>query len=98
MDFEEGDVGYIPISNPHYIENTGDSDLVFLEMFKTQRIPGHLVGRVDGTHAASADGSAFASGDVDARIHPQRGDGDYTRIEADVKKGMRGIALMHRAA
>lgn len=35
MDFEEGDVAYIPISNPHYIENTGDSDLVFLEMFKT---------------------------------------------------------------
>jgi oxalate decarboxylase len=35
MDFEEGDVGYVPISNPHYIENTGDSDLVFLEMFKT---------------------------------------------------------------
>jgi oxalate decarboxylase len=35
MDFEEGDVGYIPISNPHYIENTGDSDLVFMEMFRT---------------------------------------------------------------
>jgi oxalate decarboxylase len=36
MDFEEGDVGYIPISNPHYIENTGDSDLVFIEMFKSR--------------------------------------------------------------
>jgi len=35
MDFEEGDVGYVPISNPHYIQNTGDSDLVFIEMFKT---------------------------------------------------------------
>ncbi len=35
MDFEEGDVGYVPVSNPHYIENTGDSDLVFLEMFKS---------------------------------------------------------------
>lgn len=35
MDFEEGDVGYIPISQPHYIENTGNSDLVFLEMFKS---------------------------------------------------------------
>jgi oxalate decarboxylase len=35
MDFEEGDVGYVPISQPHYIENTGDSDLIFLEMFKT---------------------------------------------------------------
>src|SRR5947207_10290098 len=34
MDFEEGDVGYILQSNPHYIENTGDTDLVFLEMFK----------------------------------------------------------------
>ncbi len=35
MDFQEGDVGYIPISNPHYIENTGDSDVVFLEVFKS---------------------------------------------------------------
>jgi oxalate decarboxylase len=35
MDFEEGDVGYIQQSQPHYIENTGDTDLVFLEMFKT---------------------------------------------------------------
>jgi oxalate decarboxylase len=35
MDFEEGDVGYILQSVPHYIENTGDTDLVFLEMFKS---------------------------------------------------------------
>jgi oxalate decarboxylase len=35
MDFEEGDVGYVLQSSPHYIENIGDSDLVFLEMFKS---------------------------------------------------------------
>jgi oxalate decarboxylase len=35
MDFQEGDVGYILQSQPHYIENTGDTDLVFLEMFKS---------------------------------------------------------------
>jgi oxalate decarboxylase len=35
MDFQSGDVGYILQSNPHYIENTGDTDLVFLEMFAT---------------------------------------------------------------
>jgi oxalate decarboxylase len=35
MDVQAGDVGYILKSNPHYIENTGDSDLVFLEMFNT---------------------------------------------------------------
>jgi oxalate decarboxylase len=35
MDVQEGDVGYVLKSNPHYIENTGDTDLVVLEMFKT---------------------------------------------------------------
>lgn len=34
MDFQEGDVGYILQSQPHYIENTGDTDLLFLEMFR----------------------------------------------------------------
>jgi oxalate decarboxylase len=35
MDFQEGDVGYIDKSTPHYIENTGDADLVFVEVFPT---------------------------------------------------------------
>lgn len=35
MDFEEGDVGYVDRSMPHYIENTGDDDLVFIEVFPT---------------------------------------------------------------
>jgi oxalate decarboxylase len=34
MDFEAGDVGYVQQTLPHYIENTGDTDLRFLEMFK----------------------------------------------------------------
>jgi len=37
MDFQEGDVGYVQKSLLHYIENTGDTDLVFLEMFKADR-------------------------------------------------------------
>ncbi len=32
-DFEEGDVGYIKKSRPHYIENTGTEDLLFIEVF-----------------------------------------------------------------
>jgi oxalate decarboxylase len=35
MDFQEGDVGYVLQAQPHYVENTGDADLVFLEMFKS---------------------------------------------------------------
>ena len=35
MDFEAGDVGYVQKTLPHYIENTGDTDLNFLEMFKS---------------------------------------------------------------
>lgn len=35
MDFQAGDVGYISQSMPHFVENTGDEDLVFLEVFPT---------------------------------------------------------------
>jgi oxalate decarboxylase len=37
MDFQAGDVGYVQKTLLHYIENTGDTDLVFLEMFKSDR-------------------------------------------------------------
>ena len=33
MDFSKGDVGYVQQTFPHYIENTGKEDLIFLEMF-----------------------------------------------------------------
>jgi oxalate decarboxylase len=34
MDFNKNDVGFVPAVAGHYIENTGDTDVVFLEMFK----------------------------------------------------------------
>jgi oxalate decarboxylase len=37
MDFQEGDVGYVQKTLLHHIENTGETDLVFLEMFKADR-------------------------------------------------------------
>src|ERR1700736_3635716 len=37
LDFQEGDVGYVQKTLLHYIENTGDIDLIFIEMFKSDR-------------------------------------------------------------
>ena len=37
MDFKANDVGYVPTMAGHYIENTGDRDLVVLEMFKAHQ-------------------------------------------------------------
>ena len=37
MDFNANDVGYVPPVAGHYIENTGNTDLVFLEMFKAEQ-------------------------------------------------------------
>ncbi len=37
MDFNAGDIGYVPQTLGHYIENTGDTDLIFIEMFKSSR-------------------------------------------------------------
>ena len=36
-DFSAGDIGYIRKSLGHYVENVGNDDLVFLEIFKTGR-------------------------------------------------------------
>jgi len=35
FDFVAGDVGYVPFANGHYVENTGNTPLRFLEMFKS---------------------------------------------------------------
>lgn len=37
FDYQAGDVGYVPISMSHFIENTGDEPLRFLELFKSPR-------------------------------------------------------------
>lgn len=37
FDYQSGDVGYVPFAMRHYIENTGDTPLHFLEMFKSPR-------------------------------------------------------------
>jgi len=37
FDYSEGDVGYIPFAMGHYIENTGDETLRFLELFRSDR-------------------------------------------------------------
>lgn len=36
-DFMAGDVGLVPKTFGHYVENTGNEDLVFLEMFRSDR-------------------------------------------------------------
>ncbi|WP_019121639.1 oxalate decarboxylase family bicupin [Brevibacillus massiliensis] len=37
FDYRAGDVGYVPFAFGHYIQNTGDQSLWFLEMFKSDR-------------------------------------------------------------
>jgi oxalate decarboxylase len=36
-DFNPGDIGYIKKGLGHYLENTGDTDFVFMEIFRTDR-------------------------------------------------------------
>ena len=37
FDYQAGDVGYVPFAMGHYVQNTGDETLVFLEMFRSDR-------------------------------------------------------------
>jgi oxalate decarboxylase len=34
-DYQAGDVGYVPFAMGHYVQNTGDEPLVFLELFRS---------------------------------------------------------------
>lgn len=40
FDFAEGDVGYVPFPDSHYIENTGDVDVVYLEVLQSPHYSG----------------------------------------------------------
>jgi oxalate decarboxylase len=37
FDYQAGDVGYVPFAMSHYVENTGDEPLRYLEMFRSAR-------------------------------------------------------------
>lgn len=37
FDYQAGDVGYVPFAMGHYVENTGEETLRFLEMFRSDR-------------------------------------------------------------
>jgi oxalate decarboxylase/phosphoglucose isomerase-like protein (cupin superfamily) len=37
FNYQAGDVGYVPLAMGHYIQNTGEQPLRFLEMFKSDR-------------------------------------------------------------
>ncbi len=37
FDYQAGDVGYVPFAMGHYIENTGDETLRFLELFRSDK-------------------------------------------------------------
>lgn len=37
FDYTAGSVGYVPASNAHYIENTGDEDVIFLEVLQAPK-------------------------------------------------------------
>jgi oxalate decarboxylase len=79
MDFEGGDVGYIDISMPHYIENTGDEDLVFVEVFPTPFYEdvslaewlAHTPSRLVDEHIATGEAFLQKIGKKEAVITPE---------------------------
>ncbi|KAJ5081245.1 hypothetical protein N7456_013483 [Penicillium angulare] len=45
FDYRAGDVGYFPQSNSHYIENTGDEDLMFVEVLQASQFTDMALGQ-----------------------------------------------------
>ena len=45
FDFQAGDVGYIPVADSHYVENTGTEDVVYLEILQAPKFADISVGQ-----------------------------------------------------
>ncbi|PYH48075.1 putative oxalate decarboxylase [Aspergillus saccharolyticus JOP 1030-1] len=49
FDYRAGDVGYFPQSNSHYIENTGEEDLIFVEVLQADQFSDVSLGQWIGS-------------------------------------------------
>ncbi|KAJ5675196.1 uncharacterized protein N7477_005130 [Penicillium maclennaniae] len=45
FDYRAGDIGYFPKSNSHYIENTGEEDLIFVEVLQASQFTDMALGQ-----------------------------------------------------
>jgi len=80
MDFHPGDVGYIDQSQPHYVENIGDTDLVFLEVFPTAEYQdislgewlSHSPSRLVNEHLGTGEDFLEKIGKKEAVITPEK--------------------------
>jgi oxalate decarboxylase/phosphoglucose isomerase-like protein (cupin superfamily) len=79
-DFRAGDVGLVRRNCGHYVENTGDDDLVFIETFRSDRyeevslanwlshVPPKLVSAHRARAAAGTSAAACGIGAINSRI------------------------------
>ena len=51
-EFMPGDIGYVPKSLGHYIENIGTEDVIFVAVFKSRALRGSLAHRLARPYAA----------------------------------------------
>ncbi len=61
MNIETGDVGYVQKTLPHFVENTGTTDLKFLEMLKTSNYQDLAHSKRFLPHSAGARRNPFTS-------------------------------------
>ncbi len=81
-DFRPGDVGYVKKNLGHYVQNTGNTDLVFLELFKSDHYAEVSLFRM--AHACAAQpGQATPQ-------HQRRDAGEVPEQPSGRDAGMRG--------
>ena len=60
FNYQAGDVGYVPLAMGHYIQNTGEETLRFLEMFRSDRFAEVSLKPIDGADPKRVCAGALA--------------------------------------
>ena len=82
FDYRAGDVGYVPFAMGHYVLNTGEQPLRFLEMFRSP-VRRCLAQPVAGADPARARPGPPEPGPVDdGRDHREQGQADHRPVSA----------------
>ena len=81
QNFKPGDIGYVKRNLGHFIQNTGDTDLVFLEVFRSNRFEDVSLSDWLGAHAALARRAAPQHRSVGGGALPRQQAGDRAGVD-----------------
>ena len=96
FDYQAGDVGYVPFAMGHYVENTGEETLTFLEMFRSDHYADVSLSQWMGVLPPElVKAHLNLDDDVLAGAAPQQADRSAIGVTSSESASLKGVPCLH---